>query len=149
MVRRNTSPLSSDENKEFINETNKYRLGFSDDDRFKLDDEDVISGISGFDITTMLKFNKLVQAILSWIILKHNYLAPESKWFTEEGCKCEVLLTKGGGWQKGRFRFRLEFIPDKPEVFLKNSPSEDEKSQVPLDDLRSQLDDLQSQLNIE
>ncbi|MEH2300001.1 MAG: KGK domain-containing protein [Nostoc sp.] len=76
-------------------------------------------------------------AISSWIG-KHS--GSEQQWFSEQGCKCEFLLTTGGGWQKGRFRFRLEFIPDNPEAFLKNSPLEDEKPQSPLDDLRSQLD---------
>lgn len=129
----------------------KYTFDFSDEDRFNLDDEDVISGFSSqaFETPPMLKFGNLLQAIFSWTHGKNNYPAPESRWFSAEGCRCEVLLVKGGGWQKGRFRFRLEFIPDNPEAFLKKSQTEDEEPQSPLDDLRSQLDDFQSQLNPE
>ncbi|MEH1979199.1 MAG: KGK domain-containing protein, partial [Nostoc sp.] len=87
----------------------------------------------------MLKVLNLVKAISSWTHGKNDYPTPESRWFSEEGCKCEVLLVKGGGWQKGRFRFRLEFIPDNPDVFLKDSAPKEEKLQSPLDDLRSQL----------
>ncbi|MEH1906780.1 KGK domain-containing protein [Nostoc sp.] len=140
--RRRRSSSFSDESKKFSDESNKYRLDFSDEDRFNLDDEDVVSGFSSnaFDTPPILKFRNLVEAILSWTYGKNNYPAPECQWFTEEGCKCEVLLAKGGGWQKGRFRFRLEFIPDNPEAFLKKSAPADEKPQSPLDDLRSHLD---------
>ncbi|AVH71577.1 KGK domain-containing protein [Nostoc sp. 'Lobaria pulmonaria (5183) cyanobiont'] len=128
-----------DERKKFSDE--KYRFDFSDQNGFSFDDEDVVSGFScpAFDMPPMLKFRNLIQAIFSWIGGKNSYSNAESQWFSEEGCKCEILLVKGGGWQKGRFRFRLEFIPDNPEAFLKNYPPEDEKPQSPLDDLRSQL----------
>ncbi|MEH2374023.1 KGK domain-containing protein [Nostoc sp.] len=89
-----------------------------------------------------------MRSLCSWAT-KNNYHAPEHDWFSEGGCRCKVLQVKGkgGGWQKGRFRFRLEFIPDDPEAFLKNSPTEPEKTQSPLDDLGSPLDDLRSQLD--
>ncbi|MEH2031033.1 MAG: KGK domain-containing protein [Nostoc sp.] len=124
----------------------KYRFDFSDEDRFNLGDEDAVSNFSSqaFDIPPMLKFKDLKQAIFSWV----NKLSPHSPhvlWFSEEGCKCEFLLVRGGGWQKGRFRFRLEFIPDNPEAFLPESAPKEEKPQSLLDD----LDDLRSQLNPE
>ncbi|MEH1765787.1 KGK domain-containing protein [Nostoc sp.] len=122
-------------------EQKKYEFEFRGEDRFNLDDEDVLSNFSfpAFDIPPMLKVLNLVKAISSWTHGKNDYPTPESRWFSEEGCKCEVLLVKGGGWQKGRFRFRLEFIPDNPDVFLKDSAPKEEKLQSPLDDLRSQL----------
>ncbi len=46
--------------------------------------------------------------------------APYSNWFKETGVVCEVLKTEGGGWQKGKIRFRVEFIPDEPEVPQQN-----------------------------
>lgn len=36
----------------------------------------------------------------------------ERLWFTEDGVSCEVLRVEGGGWQKGKVRFKLEFIPN-------------------------------------
>jgi hypothetical protein len=129
------------------NETGKkYVLGFSDEDRFNLDDEDVVCALHSiaFGTPPMLKFGKLVQAIFSWV-----YGKEESQLFGEEGYKCEVLRAKGGGWTKGRFRFRLEFIPDNPELFLEKTGSTEEiqqpsvvptASESPLADLRSHLD---------
>jgi hypothetical protein len=57
----------------------------------------------------------------------------ERLWFTEEGVSCEVLKSEGGGWQKGKIRFRLDFVPDALPASSPNSNS-------PLDDLRSNLD---------
>ncbi len=50
---------------------------------------------------------------------------------TVDGITCKVLLVKGGGWQKGRLRLRLDFLPDEPQVPQPESP---------LADLRSHLD---------
>lgn len=37
-------------------------------------------------------------------------------WFGE-GIECELLIaSRGGGWQTGKIRIRVEFIPDVPEV---------------------------------
>ncbi|MEH2467502.1 KGK domain-containing protein [Nostoc sp.] len=128
----------SGKGKELSGERKEYKFAFGDQDRFNLDDEDVLSNFSvnPFNTHPLLKSVDLIEAIFSWIKQHNASLWP---WFSEEGCKCEVLLVKGGGWQRGRFRFRLEFIPDNPEAFLKNSSVEPEKTQSPLDDLRSQL----------
>lgn len=121
----------------------KYTFNFSDEDRFDLDDEDLVSTFSSkaFELKSdqILKLSSLIGFLRIWAT-KGNSYAPEDDWFSERGCRCRFLLVKkGGGWQWGRFRFRLEFIPDDPEAFLKNSPAESEKTQSPLDDLRSQL----------
>ncbi|MEH1824468.1 MAG: KGK domain-containing protein [Nostoc sp.] len=55
------------------------------------------------------------------------------------GITCKVLLTKGGGWQKGRLRLRLDFVPDEPEVSQQNSSIILSQPELSLDDLRSQL----------
>ncbi|MBD2243228.1 KGK domain-containing protein [Nostoc sp. FACHB-888] len=57
---------------------------------------------------------------------------------TEDGITCKVLLVKGGGWQKGRLRLRLDFLPDEPEVPQQRPSVVSVES--PLDDLRSHLD---------
>lgn len=44
-----------------------------------------------------------------------NWIKPHLRpWFTD-GAFCEVLLTDGHGWRKGKLLFRLEFIPDEPQ----------------------------------
>ncbi|MEH1852673.1 MAG: KGK domain-containing protein [Nostoc sp.] len=129
----------------------KYTFHFSDEDRFSLDDEDLVSNYASkaFETHDILKLGSLIEAIRSWSMMNNRY-SHEREWFSEQGCKCQVLLVKGkgGGWQKGRFRFRLEFIPDDPEAFLKNAPGESEKTQSALDNVRSPLDDLRDQLGI-
>ena len=131
-----------DESKKLGDE--KYTFHFSDEGRFNLDEEDLVSNFSSkaFELKSdqILRLDTLIQSLRSWAT-KDNSYAPEYQWFSEGGCRCEVLQVKGkgGGWQRGRFRFRLEFIPDDPEAFLKNCPTEPEKTQSPLDDLRSQL----------
>ncbi|MBH8577955.1 hypothetical protein I8752_34345 [Nostocaceae cyanobacterium CENA369] len=87
----------------------------------------------------MSKTGRLIQAIEQWSRGNSNNKGQEPQWFVEEGCKCEILRTTGGGWQKGRFRIRLEFIPDDPNSFF-NLPPEEDKPQSLLDDLRSELD---------
>lgn len=57
-----------------------------------------------------------------------------------DGVDGSLLLSEGGGWQKGRFRLRMEFIPNQPKASPK--PPDDSLSlqpQSPLDDLRANL----------
>ncbi|MEH2246390.1 KGK domain-containing protein [Nostoc sp.] len=107
-----------------------------------LSDDDVITAVStlGFGTHAILKFSELKASIAAWVKRMESTGTPEPQWFREQGFKCEVLRSQGGGWQKGRFMFRMEFIPDNPEAFFKNSSPEEEKPQSPLHDLRSQLD---------
>lgn len=101
-------------------------------DEIFLTDGDVVSMSidQSFTKTTTAKVSEIKQALLkSWLPDSH------SRWIGN-GASCEVLLTEGGGWRKGRIRFRVEFIPDIPpaptgiQYILPSSP---------LDDLRSQL----------
>jgi len=61
--------------------------------------------------------------------------APWLKWF-EQGVECQVLKTEGGGWQKGKVRFCLQFIPEEP---IENNSSNPVILDSPLDDLRRSL----------
>lgn len=64
---------------------------------------------------------------------KNHLGAPLCKWFEEGGIECEVLQVEGGGWQKGKIRFRMEFIPE-------TAPALPQDPNSPLADLRSNLD---------
>ncbi|ALF53812.1 hypothetical protein ACX27_14690 [Nostoc piscinale CENA21] len=101
----------------------KYRLGYPED-RAGLSDDDVVSAPGGlcFGMSDMVKMNSLMTAIISWTTAG-RFPPPEHKWFTEEGFRCEVLRASGGGWMKGRFRFRLEFIPDEPALPPQKDPN--------------------------
>ncbi|WP_099084301.1 KGK domain-containing protein [Nostoc linckia] len=114
----------------------KYQLGYSEEDRAGLSDEDVVSASGGlcFGSPDMVRFKSLTSAIVSWARGTGRYESAELRWFTEKGFPCEVLRVKGGGWIKGRFRFRLEFVPDEQE------PTQAKDPRSPLADLRSQLD---------
>ncbi len=78
----------------------------------ELNNDDVmsLSGEATFKAGSMLKVVQLYTAAA-------NYLgSPHSNWFQEKGISCEVLKVEGGGWQKGKIRFRVEFIPDEIEI---------------------------------
>jgi KGK domain len=117
------------------------RFGLDPESKLGLSEDDVITIQSkDFGLETMSKISRLFQALENWARCNNTNKGSETQWFMEQGFPCEILRTVGGGWQKGRFRIRLEFIPDNPEAFFKNSSPEDEKPQSPLDDLRSNLD---------
>lgn len=107
------------------------KLGFTDDDV-------VMFATNNFALEKMTKIRDLLQAIERWARSNSNNKSNESLLFEEKGLHCEVLRTAGGGWHKGNFRVRLEFIPENPESFMPDSGSN--KTLSPLDDLRSNLD---------
>ncbi len=90
-----------------------------------LADDDVVNVIGSmpFDAGNISKMIQLRRS------MKKHFGDSVNYWFRENGVECEVLRANGGGWQKGRLRFRLEFVPDEPQ-----------KPKSPLDDLRSSLD---------
>jgi hypothetical protein len=111
------------------------RFGLDPDNKLGLDKDDVFySPISDFGVQGMVKLDELMKMIDGWTSKVTQ--VSESAWFSHEGRECEILLTKGGGWQKGRFRFRLEFIPDNPQVFEGTATSISDDSISRLDDLR-------------
>ncbi|MHC5862041.1 KGK domain-containing protein [Nostoc sp.] len=113
-------------------------FGLDPDDRFGLSEEDAVSIQNKyFGVDRMVKVGGLISALRQWA--NSHSQNNEGHWFIEQGCQCQILRVKGGGWLKGRFRIRLEFIPDNPEDFLQQSAPKEEKPQSPLDDLRSQL----------
>ncbi|MFN6540894.1 MAG: KGK domain-containing protein [Nostoc sp. EkiNYC01] len=116
------------------------RFGLDPEGKLGLTEDDVVTFASkDYGLETMTKLGRLIQAIEQWSRSNNQNKGNESQWFVEQGYQCEILRTVGGGWQKGRFRIRLEFIPDSPEAFLSASSPEPEKPQSPLDDLRSNL----------
>jgi len=98
-------------------------------DEFLLGDQDVVSmGVDqSFAKTPTSKVSELKQGMISKCLGDIF-----SSWVTN-GVNGQVLLESGGGWQKGKIRLRLEFIPETPP-----RPLQDPNS--PLADLRSNLD---------
>lgn len=72
-------------------------------------------------------------------LVKTLFVGHLHSWITS-GMGCRVLLAQGGGWQAGKIRFRLEFIPINPKVPEQNLSKAISQPASPLDDLRSQLD---------
>ncbi|MEH2154776.1 KGK domain-containing protein [Nostoc sp.] len=116
------------------------KFGLDPGGKLGLTNDDVIALTSAdYGLEKMTKLGQLIQAIEQWSNKNSNNKGSESQWFFDQGRNCEILRTTGGGWQKGRFRIRLEFIPDNPEAFLQESAQKEDKPESPLDDLRSQL----------
>jgi len=87
-------------------------------------ENDVVSGISEelFNRQVTFVVNEFFQAIEEIF----NPREEEAELFGD-GIDCKILKP-GKGWQKGKIRLTLEFIPDQPII----PPS-------PLDDLRKQI----------
>jgi len=75
----------------------------------------------------IVKAGQLQSAAMNWLG------EPLNRWVQERGIECEVLQVEGGGWQKGKIRFRMEFIPE-------TAPALPQDPNSPLADLRSNLD---------
>jgi hypothetical protein len=116
---------------------------------FNLDSDDVISMK---DSESFLGFStfKTLEMMVRLVSRDVRQLNQKTllEWL-DEGVSCEVLKTSGGGWQSGKVRISLEFIPDKPEDDEDELQEEDEsqeavllppaKPESPLDDLRTEL----------
>lgn len=111
---------------------------------FELNNDDVVTvgnltnSMRTFGAGSTFKIGDLLSLVKSWAIGTGGTANPWHQWFIEDGLKCQILQAKGGGWQKGRIRFRLEFIPDNPEAFI-DKPTPEDKPNSPLDDLRAKL----------
>lgn len=96
--------------------------------KVNLTDDDVVSMEPEYNFTgiSTSTCEELINAV-GELIFEHSSLArDDSDNWVKDGIPCKALLASpGGGWQKGRLRFRLEFIPDTPVS--------------PLDDLRNNL----------
>ena len=105
-------------------------------DEIYLDNDDVVS-FDGADYSLANAQTAKVNEIKS-SLLKTWFASHLSGWITD-GMYCRVLLAQGGGWQAGKVRFRLEFIPKEPKI-PQQKPTAIGEPVSPLADLRSHLD---------
>lgn len=101
-------------------------------------DEDVVSmdKETSFTGNTTSTCGELIESLKDLAFARRSVESDE----IENGVICKVMLTKGGGWQKGRLRLRLDFVPDEPEVPQQSPSVVSGEPRSPLDDLRSHLD---------
>jgi KGK domain len=97
-------------------------------DKIYLNQEDVVSmdqdaNVAGASTSTV---EELMERVRHLVHRNSNLQEDKASDWVAKGVVCKLLLAQGGGWQKGKIRLRLEFIPDQP---------------------RSELDDLRSQLS--
>ncbi|MEH2384158.1 MAG: KGK domain-containing protein [Nostoc sp.] len=105
-------------------------------DEIYLRDNDVVSfqGVDySFANAQTVKVNEIKNSLMQTWFKSHL-----SGWIAH-GIPCKVLLEEGGGWQAGKIRFRLEFIPSEPKVPEPKPSTVTSEPQSPLADLRSQL----------
>ncbi|MEI1375974.1 KGK domain-containing protein [Nostoc sp. UHCC 0926] len=105
-------------------------------DEIYLDNDDVVC----FDAADYSLANAQTAKVneIKSSLLKTWFASHLSSWISG-GMPCRVLLAQGGGWQVGKVRFRLEFIPKEPKVPQQKPVTTDEPVS-PLADLRSHLD---------
>jgi hypothetical protein len=77
-------------------------------DEIQLNDNDVVSmsSASNFANLEVCKYSQLKMGL-------SKFVEPVSVAWVNQGVDCEVLrASTGSGWEKGKIRLRLEFIPD-------------------------------------
>ncbi len=79
--------------------------------QLNLNDDDVVDMMSAFNFarTYLSTFAQLKQGL-------RELVQPVSTKWLDNGVECKILRTTGGGWQKGKLRLRIEFVPDEPEA---------------------------------
>ena len=79
---------------------------------FKLNDDDVVHMERGQSLlsTSTFKVEQLKEHFRGY----KNNIHPAIEEWVGEGINCEILRP-GEGWQKGKVRLQVEFIPDEPE----------------------------------
>lgn len=80
---------------------------------------------------------ELMETVVNLVFQNTSLQQDEAEAWAANGVNCKVLLTQGGGWQKGKIRIRFEFVPDKATPTKPLIPT---NSSSPLDDLRSHLE---------
>jgi len=95
-------------------------------DKINLSNDDVVTVSTdlGFIDSSTATGAELMDIVREWVHGNSNLDEDQSADWVQGGVPCKALLV-GSGWQKGKVRLRLEFIPDKPFS--------------PLDDLRNNL----------
>lgn len=83
---------------------------------FKLNDDDVVHMEHGQSMLNASTFR--VGQFKQHFRGYKNALGPAIEAWISEGIKCEILRP-GEGWQKGKVRLQVQFIPDEP-----NEPSD-------------------------
>ena len=77
---------------------------------FPLSNDDVVSMNSKMSLVASPTFK--VSQFMHWF---KQIAGGAGEAWTGEGVDCEDLSSAGGGWQTGKVRIRLEFVPDEPE----------------------------------
>ncbi|BDA73074.1 hypothetical protein CAL7716_072400 [Calothrix sp. PCC 7716] len=63
------------------------------------------------------KISELHQGLRSRFSASNGAESPDFQFF-KDGVECKLLSANGGGWQKGKLKYQLVFIPDEatPEI---------------------------------
>lgn len=73
------------------------------------------------------KASELLDALAQLVSEQDSQWTEEQEdWFTDRGLSCEVLRIGNAGWQRGRVRICLEFVPERPKLLRESSPSQTE-----------------------
>ncbi len=69
------------------------------------------------------KASEFLDALAQLVSEREDEWSDEQEgWFNERGLNCEVLRFGNQGWQKGRVRIRMEFVPDGPKMLKEAAP---------------------------
>lgn len=74
------------------------------------------------------KVIEFLDALAQVVSERESDWTDESEGWFSQGLDCEVLRFGNQGWQRGRVRLRLEFVPDKPKLLREERPRSREES---------------------
>lgn len=100
----------------------------------QLNEDEVIStSVKFLNLSKTFKVKELLELLTSYYNEKSVF-----KLF-DKGLEIEVLRLGAKGWRKGKVRFRLEFIPDEPEIEEILETQKISQQESPLDDIRRMI----------
>ncbi|MEL6457119.1 MAG: KGK domain-containing protein [Cyanobacteria bacterium J06641_2] len=81
-------------------------------DRWEFEPDDVLSLVGDtFDGQEVFKAERIKNNLVDSIRV-NSWSSTEAKNWTEDGIRCKLLSSKGGGWKQGRIKITVEFIRD-------------------------------------
>lgn len=95
-----------------------------DRDFERLDDNEVLHVRRGRIVmeNPTFRVSEFLDALAQAISEQEGVWSDENEGWFEDGLDCEVLRLSSRGWQRGRVRIRLEFLPAAAPKLLKEAP---------------------------
>jgi len=96
-----------------------------DHDYTPLNDDEVLHVRNGRVLmpNSTFKVSEFLDALAQVVSEREDGWMEECEdWFNNQGLRCEVLRFSNQGWQRGRVRIRVEFLPEPQKLLKEQAP---------------------------